>query len=105
GRLVDLIDLVGGGRLAMGLGAVVLAGLAAGFARVRLGLVLGEGSGLSLGCAGGLVELAAEAVVLGLQVAEASLQGSAAGTRDGLHTPIIGEAPATLALPRPRRRR
>jgi hypothetical protein len=32
--------------------------------------------------------LAAEALVLGLQVAEASLQGLAAGTRDGLHTSL-----------------
>jgi hypothetical protein len=31
-----------------------------------------------------------------LQVAQASLKGLAAGTRDGLHAPIIGEA---LALP------
>jgi hypothetical protein len=45
--------------------------------------------------------LAAEALVLGLQVVEASLKGLAAGTRDGLHTPIIGEARAASALPRP----
>jgi hypothetical protein len=34
-----------------------------------------------------LVELAAEALGLGFQVAEASLKGLAAGTRDGSHTP------------------
>jgi hypothetical protein len=49
-------------------------------------MAFGEWSGLALGGAGGLVELAAEALVLGLQVTEASLRGLAAGTRDGLHT-------------------
>jgi hypothetical protein len=34
-----------------------------------------------------------------LQVAEASLKGLAAGTRDGLHTSIIGGASAATALP------
>jgi hypothetical protein len=88
GRLVDLIDLLGAGRLAMGFGAVVLAGLAAGLLGQVGGLAFGEGGGLTLAGAGGLVELAAEALVLGLQVAEASLKGLAAGTRDGLHTPL-----------------
>src|SRR5262249_13144989 len=92
--LVNLIDLVGGGRLAMGVGAVVRAGLAAGVLGLGRGLALGEGGGLALAGAGHLVELAAEAVVLGLQVEEASLKGLAAGTRDALHTFIIGEAPA-----------
>jgi hypothetical protein len=62
----------------------------AGHLALAGGLALGEGGGLALAGAGGLVELAAEAVVLGLQVAEASLKGLAAGTRDGLHTSIIG---------------
>src|SRR5262249_538107 len=48
--------------------------------------------------------LATEALVLGLQVAEASLKGPAAGTRDGLHTSVIGEVLASAALPRPRSR-
>src|SRR5262249_27567639 len=90
--LVDLVDLIGAGRLAVGLGAVVFTGLAAGLLGPAGGRALGEGSGLALGCAGRLVELAAEALVLGLQGAEASLKGLAAGTRDGLHTPIIGES-------------
>ena len=88
GRLVDLVDLVGAGRLAVGLGAVVLAGLAAGLLGLVGGLALGEGGGLALAGAGRLVELAAEALVLGLQVVEASLKGLAAGTRDGLHTSL-----------------
>src|SRR5262245_24084549 len=86
GRLVDLVDLIGAGRRAVGLGAVVLAGLAAGLLGLAGGRSLGEGGGLALAGAGGLVELAAEALILGLQVAEASLKGLAAGTRDGLHT-------------------
>jgi hypothetical protein len=100
-RFVDLIDLFGAGRLAMCLGAVVWSGLASGFLGLGRGLSLGEGGGLALGGAGRLVELAAQALVLGLQVAEASLKGLAAGTRDGSHTPILGEAWAADALPRP----
>jgi hypothetical protein len=102
GRLVNLVNLFGAGRLAVGLGAVVFAGLAAGFLGLVGGRALGEGSGLALAGAGGLVELAAEALVLGLQVVEASLKGLAAGTRDGLHTTIIGEPGATTALHRRR---
>jgi hypothetical protein len=94
---VNLIDLFGAGRLAMGLGAVVLAGLASGLLGLAGGLALGEGGSLALGCAGRLVELAAEALVLGLQVPEASLKGLAAGTRDGLHTHIIGKAQPSTA--------
>jgi hypothetical protein len=65
GRLVDFIDLVGDGWLAVGLGAVVPAGLAAGPLGLAGGMALGEGSGLALGGPGRLVELAAEALVLG----------------------------------------
>jgi hypothetical protein len=39
-----------------------------------------------------------ETAVLGLQVAQSSLKGLAAGARDGLHTRIIGEAGAAIAL-------
>ena len=48
--------------------------------------------------------MAAEALVLGLQVTGASLEGLAAGTRDGLYIAIIGGARATVALHRPRRK-
>ena len=73
GRLVNLVDLFGGRWLTVGLRAVVLAGLAAWFARIELGPALGEGSGLALAGAGRLVELAAQALVLGLEVVDASL--------------------------------
>jgi hypothetical protein len=96
GRLVDLVDLLRAGRWAVGLGAVVFARLPAGLLGLVLRLALGERGGLALAGAGRLVELAAEALVLGLQVAEASLKGLAAGTRDGLHTSIIGKAKAQL---------
>jgi hypothetical protein len=99
GRLVNLINLIGSGRLAVGLGAVLFAGLAAGLFGLVGGLTLGEGSGLTLAGAGCLVELAAETLVLGLQVVEASLKGLASGTGDGLHTSIIGAARAAAALP------
>jgi hypothetical protein len=66
GRLVDFVDLFGAGRLAVRLGAVVLAGLAAGLLGLVRGRTLGEGGGLTLAGTGRLVELAAEALVLGL---------------------------------------
>ena len=88
GRLVDLVDLLGAGRLAVGLGAVVLAGLAAGLLGLVGGLAPGEGRGLALAGAGRLRKLTAEALVLGLQVTQASLKGLAAGSGDGLHTPL-----------------
>ena len=97
--LVDLVDLLGGRRLAVGLGAVIRAGLAAGLLGLAGGLALGEGGGLALAGAGRLVELTAEALVLSLQVAEASLKGLAAGTRDGLHSYIRGGCLAPMALP------
>jgi hypothetical protein len=85
---VDLVNLFGVGRLAMGLGAVVLAGLTARLLGLVDGLSLGERGGLVLGGADSLIELAAESLVLGLQVTQASLKGLAAGTRDGLHPPL-----------------
>ena len=103
-RLVDLVDLFGAGRLAVGFGAVVLARLAAGLLGLGGGLALAEGSGLALAGAGCLVELAGESLVLGLQVVEASLKGLAAGKRDGFHTFITGEPWAATALPTPRSR-
>src|SRR6266545_2880841 len=104
GRLVNLIDLVRGGRLAVGLDPVVSAGLATGLLWLAGGLTLGEGGRLALAGTGRLVELAAEALVLGLQVTQASLKGLASGTRDGLHTSMIGEVLATTVIPRPRSR-
>jgi hypothetical protein len=104
GRLVDLVDLFGARRLAVGLGAVVPPGLAARLLGLVCGLALGEGGGLALAGAGRLVELAAEALVLVLQIAEASLKGLAAGTRDGLHTSIIGGTSTATALPQLRSR-
>src|SRR5262249_5431164 len=98
GRLVDLVDLLGAGRLAVALGGVGFDRLAAGFLGLGHGLAVGEGGGLALAGAGRLVELAAEAIVLGLEVAEASLKGLAAGTRDGWHTFIISEAGVSAAL-------
>src|SRR5438045_3180934 len=50
---------------------------------------LGEGSGLALAGAGRFVELLAKALVLGLQVANLSLEGLAVGTPDRFHVRII----------------
>jgi hypothetical protein len=63
--LVDLVDLFGGRGLAVGIGAVVLARLAG----IRLGLALGKRPGLALASTQGRVELAAQALILGLQLA------------------------------------
>jgi hypothetical protein len=71
--LVDFVDLFGGRWLAVSLGAVVLTRLATWFARIQLGLALGERSGLALAGAACLVELTAEAFVLGLKVVDLSL--------------------------------
>jgi hypothetical protein len=102
--LVDLVYLFGGRWLPVGLGAIILAGLAAGLLGLVGGRCVGERGGLALTGAGRLVELAAEALVLGLQVAEASLKGLAAGTQDGLHTCIIRETGPQLRRPRPQDR-
>jgi hypothetical protein len=72
----------------MGLGAVVLAGLASWLLGLVGGRSLGERGGLALAGTGRLIELAAEAVFLGLQVAQASFKGLASGTWDRLHTPL-----------------
>jgi hypothetical protein len=54
----------------VGLGAIVLAGLAAGFLGLGRGPAFGEGGGLALAGTEGSVELTAEALVLGLQVVD-----------------------------------
>ena len=59
GRLVNLVDLFGGGWLAVGLGAIVLARLAAWLLGLGRGLALSEGGGLALAGAGCFVELTA----------------------------------------------
>ena len=59
GRLVNLVDLVGGWGLTVGLSAIVLARLAAWLAWIELGLALSEGSGLAFAGAGCLVQLTA----------------------------------------------
>src|SRR5262249_10137433 len=89
GRLVDLVDLFGGGRLAVGLGAVVLARLAARFLGLGRGLALGEGGGLALAGAEGRGEFTPEPIVLGLRVVNPSLKGLAGGATDRLHVGIV----------------
>src|SRR5262249_25100672 len=97
GCFVNLVDLLGAGRLAVRLGAVVFAGLAVRLLGWVGGRGLWGGGGPALAGAGCLGGLGAEALVLGLQVLEAPPKGLAAGTRDGGHTPIIGGAQATAA--------
>src|SRR5262249_15871137 len=104
GRLVHLVDLLGAGRLAVGLGAVILAGPATRLLGLVRGRPLGERGGLALAGGGGFVELAAEAFVLGSQVVKASLKGLAAGTGDGLHAFIIGVVQVAATRPRLRRK-
>lgn len=87
-RLVGFIDLVGLRWRAVGFGAVIFAGPAPASLGLAGGRSLGERGGLALAGAAGLVELAAEPFVLGLSVVAASLEGLAAGTRDGLPTSL-----------------
>ena len=87
--LVDLVNLFGDRRLAVGLWAVVGAGLAAWLLGVRLGLALGERPCLALAGTKGRVELTAEPRVLGLKVVDPSLKGLAVGTTHWLHAGII----------------
>jgi hypothetical protein len=47
GRLVNLVDLFGAGRLAVGLGTVILAGFAAWLFGIGLRIAFGEGAGLA----------------------------------------------------------
>lgn len=88
-HLVDLVDLLGGGRLAMGLGAVVLARLAARLTGIRLGLALGKRPGLALAGTESRVELTAKSFVLGLQLVDPSLKELAVGTSDRFQAGII----------------
>jgi hypothetical protein len=89
GRLVDLVDLFGAGRLAVGLGAVVLARLAARLTGIRRGLALGKRPGLALAGTESRVELTTKSLVLGLQLVDPSLKELAVGTPDRFHAGII----------------
>ena len=76
----------------------VLARLTAGLAGDRFGLALGEGSGLALAGAGRFVELVAEALVLGWQVANPSREGLAVGTPDRFQVRVLrGSGPRSCA--------
>jgi hypothetical protein len=109
GGLVDFVDL--GGGQAMGLGAVVGAGLAAGLLRVGLGRSLGERCGLALAGTLLLFEEAGEPLDVGFQLGDAALQGLAAGAVGFSHAGMVGKrraascAPAEKSNDRARRRR
>ena len=88
----------GGGRRAMGLGAVGSAGLAAQPLRLRLRRPLGEGGRLPFAGALGLFQLAGQAFDLGFelgdtvsQVGDESVAVAAARASGGSHTSIIGK--------------
>jgi hypothetical protein len=91
--LVDLVDLFGGRGLAVGLGAIALARLAARLTGVRLGLALGQRPCLALAGPEGRVELTTEPLVLSLQVVDPSLKGLAGSTPDRFHAGIIRSRP------------
>jgi hypothetical protein len=88
GRLVSLVNLVGRGWLAVGLGAIVLARLAG----VRLGRALGEGTRLAFTGTKGCIELTTQPLVFGLQIVDPSLKGFAVGAQDRFHAGIIGNS-------------
>jgi hypothetical protein len=93
---MNLADLVRSGRLAIGLGAVVLAGLAARLLRVLLRRAFGEGRGLALAVALGLLQLAGQAFDLCINLCEAALEVGddlvalpAAKAERGIHTVLV----------------
>jgi hypothetical protein len=57
-----------------------------------LGAASGEGAGLTFADAGGIVKLMAEMVELGLQVLDALVEGTDAGTQARFHICVIGTA-------------
>ena len=75
--------------MAVGLSAVILARLAAGFLGIRFRIAFGEGAGLTLAGTEGRIELMAQALVLGLQVVNPSLKRLAVRTPNRFHTGII----------------
>jgi hypothetical protein len=95
GRLVDLVDLFGGRWLAVRLGAIVFARLAAGFARIELGLALGEGSSLAFAGTKSGFELIPESFVLSLEIVYPSL--TCVSHLLG-HTGSLAKAPCVLSL-------
>jgi hypothetical protein len=86
---VNLVDLFGGRWLAVGLGAVIVAGFAAWLLGIGFRIAFGEGSGLALAGTQGRIELTAQALVLGLQVVNSSLKRLAVSTPNRCHTGII----------------
>ena len=93
GRLVDLVDLFGAGRLAVGLGAVVLAGLAPRRLGLASGRSLGEGSGLALASTLLLFEQAGQPLDVGLQFSHTALERLAARAGGLNHTGIMANRP------------
>jgi len=89
---VDFVGLLGGGRRAVGLGAVRGAGLAAGVLGLDGGGPIGEGGGLALAGSLLLFEQAGQSLDLGFQFDHAPLQGAAAGTRSVVHAGMIVKA-------------
>jgi hypothetical protein len=108
---VGCIYLVGLRWLAVGLGAVIFARLAAWLARIRLGLVLGEGSGLALAIALRLLQLAGQACDLGFelgdtvpQVGDKTVALAAARAGRDVHTSIRGKEGQVSAVGRGRQK-
>jgi hypothetical protein len=81
-------------RRSMGLGAVVLAGLASRLLGVGLGRSLGEGSGLTLARTLLLFKQAGVALDLGFQFGDATLERPATGTSGLIHTSKIAKCSA-----------
>jgi hypothetical protein len=106
GRLVGLVDVRGG--LAMGLGAVGRAGLAARPLRFGPGRPVGEGGGLTLAVALRLLQLPGQAFDLGFelgntapQVGDQAVALAAARAGPEVHTSIMGKGQAPSGRARP----
>jgi|SRR6516164_7375612 hypothetical protein len=94
GRFVNFVDLFGWGREAMGLAAVVGAGLATRLLGFGLRWSLGKKCGLAFAGPLLLFEQAGQPLHLGLQFGDAALQRPAAGRGRFVHASMVARSQA-----------
>ena len=88
-RVVALVNLVGGRRRSVAVGAVLVAGFAAGRFGLGFGRTFAEQRGLTLPGAERVVELPAQFGVLAFGCGDSLSEFAANGTRGYVHNPIL----------------